>query len=80
MLLLIEDGIRGGITQSPHRYTEANNKYMNDYDQNKESSYLVYLKANSLYGWAMRQKQPVGGFKWVKNVSMIDEKFIRLLQ
>ena len=71
MLLMIEDVIRGGITQASHRYAEANNKYMKNYDKNKESSYLVYVDANNLYGWAMSQKQLVRGFKWVKNVSMI---------
>ena len=62
MLLMIEDRIRGGTTQVSHRYCEANNKYMKNYDKIKESSYLMYLDANSLYVWAMSQKQPVGGF------------------
>ena len=54
MLLMFERGIRGGITQAVHRYASANNKYMGDlYDPNKESSYLQYLDANNLYGWAM---------------------------
>ena len=42
-----------------------------------QSSYIQYLDANSLYGWAMSQKLPVNGFKWVKNTSKIDEKFIK---
>ena len=53
MLLMFEKGIRGGMCQATYRYAEANNKYMNDYNENKESSYLVYLDANNLYGWAM---------------------------
>ena len=65
---MIGEGIRGGITQSSHRYAEANNKCMNNYDKNKESSYLTYLDANNLYGWAMSQKQPLEGFRQVKNV------------
>ena len=58
MLLIFEKLIRVGITQSSHRYAEANNKYMKNYDKNKESSYIIYLDANNLYGWVMSQKLP----------------------
>ena len=74
---MIEKGVRGGITQSSHRYAEANNKYMKNHDKSKESSYLIYLDANNLYGWTMSQTLPVEGFKWVKNVSKIDEELIK---
>ena len=77
MLLMVEEGIRGAICHSIHRYTKANNKYMKNYDENKESSYIQYLDANNLYGWAMSQKLPVNNFNWVKNKSKIDEKFIK---
>ena len=77
MLLMVEEEIRGGICYSIHRYAKANNKYMKDYDKIKESSYIQYLDANNLYGWAMSQKLPVNGFKWIKNTSKIDEKFIK---
>ena len=56
MLLMIVKSIRGGICHVIHRYTEANKKYMKNYDKNKESSYLKYLDVNNLYGWAMSQK------------------------
>ena len=77
MLLMVEEGIRGGICHSIHRYAKANNKYLNNYDKNKESSYIQYLDANNLYGLAMSQKLPVNGFIWVKNTSKIDEEFIK---
>ena len=77
MLLMVEEGIRGGICHSIHRFAKANNKYMKNYDKNKESPYIQYLDTNNLYGWAMSQKLPVNGFKWVKNTSKIDEKFIK---
>ena len=65
MLLMIEKGIRGGITHTINRYAKTNNKYMKTYDKNNESSYLMYLDANNLYGGTMSQKLPVDGFKWI---------------
>ena len=65
MLLMVEKGIRGGICHSIHRYSKANNKYMQNYNNNEESSYIQYLDANNLYGWAMSKKLPVNGFKWL---------------
>ena len=66
MLLMFEQGIRGGITQAVRKYASANNKYMGDrFEPKSESSYLQYLDTNNLYGWAMSQPLPTGGFKWV---------------
>ena len=53
MLLMIVKGIRGGICQAIQQYAKGNNKYMNNYDKSIESSYLMYLNANNLYGWEM---------------------------
>ena len=50
MLLMVEKGIRGGMCQAIHKYAKANNKYMKNYEKNIESSYLIYLHANNLYG------------------------------
>ena len=77
MLLMVEKGIRGGIFQATHRYARANNKYMNDYDKNFESSYLVFLDANNLYGWTMSQKLLINGFEWIKKLSRFNERFIK---
>ena len=66
MLLMFERGIRDGITQAVRKYASANNKYMGDrFDPKSESSYFQYLDPNNLYGWAMSQPLPAGGFKWV---------------
>ena len=59
MLLMIEEGIRGGMCQYVHRYAKASNKCMKNYDEKIESLYLTYLDANNLYGWAMSQKLSV---------------------
>ena len=79
MLMKVEKGIREEMCNAVYRYAKANNKYMKNYNINTESSYLEYLDANSLYGWAMSQKLPVDGFKWIEedNLSKLDEKFIK---
>ena len=78
MLLMIEEGIRGGMCQSVHRYANANNKYMKNYDKKIESSYLTYLDVNNLYGWTMSQKLPVNGFLRYDNyLSDFTEDFIK---
>ena len=77
MLLIVEEGIRGGICHAVQRYANANNKYMKDYDRKKKSSYIQYLDANNLYGKAMTEKLPVRGFKWVNDISKIDKDFVK---
>ena len=64
MLLMFEQGIRGGITKAVRKYAAANNPYMGDkFDPNEDTTYLQYLDANNLYGWAMSQPLPTGGFR-----------------
>ena len=77
MLLMFDAGIRGGICQSDHRYVEANNKYMKDYNPDIESSFLEYLDANNLSGQAMSKKLPISEFKWLENLSRYTEEYIK---
>ena len=77
MLLMVEKGMRGGMYHAIHRYAKANNKYMKNYDKNIISSYLMYLNATNLYGWAISQKLPVNGFKWIKKLSEFNEDFMK---
>ena len=64
MLLMFEKGTRGGISQAILKYAKANNKYMKTYNENVKSTYLQYIDANNLYGWAMSKKLLVRRFKW----------------
>ena len=77
MLILFEKGIRGGMCQATHRQAKANNKYVKNYDKNKESSYLEYVDANKLYGFEMSKKLPVDEFKWIDDLSILTEDFIK---
>ena len=78
MLLIIEKGIRGRMCQSTHRYAKGNNKYMKNYDEKIDSSYLTYLDANNLHGWGMSQKLPVNGFMLYDDyLSDFNEEFIK---
>ena len=70
--LFTEKGLKGGISYIAKRYAEANNKYMNDYDTKKPSTFISYLDMNNFYGWAMSEYLPYGGFKWLKNVDEFD--------
>ena len=77
MLLMIEEGIRGGICHAMQRYAKANNKYMKDYNKKNKSSYIQYLDANNLYDKAMTEKVPVRRFRWMDDFSRMDEDFVR---
>ena len=65
MYEMIEAGLRGGMCMVSTKKVEANNKYMGEeYDKNKESSYINYFDANNLYGLSMIQKLPYKNLKW----------------
>ena len=66
MLMMIEKGIRGGVSMISTRYGKANNPYMKDYDPDQPTKFISYLDANNLYGWAMSKPLPTHGFRWMK--------------
>ena len=70
--LFIEKRLRGGISYIVKRYAKANNKYLNDYDSKKPSTFISYLDMNNLYGWAISEYLPCGRFKWLKNIDKFD--------
>ena len=76
LLLMVEKGIRRGICHSIYQYAKPNDKYMKDYDRNKESSYIQYWDVDNLYGWAMLQKLSVNNFEWTEDTSQFNEDFI----
>ena len=75
MPMIVEKRIRGGICHAINEYAKANNKQMNNYDKDMELSYLKYLGAKNLYGWAICKKPSVNGFEWVEDLPQFKEDF-----
>ncbi len=72
MYLMIEKGIRGGVSSIMKRYSKANHKYLDDYDPEKPNKHILYLDANNLYGWAMSKPLPHKNFKWMNDDELKD--------
>ena len=70
--LFIEKELKGGISYIAKRYAKASNKYMNDYDLKKLSTFISDLDMNNLYGCPMSKYLPYERFKWLKNVDEFD--------
>ena len=66
MLLMVEKGIKDRKCHATYQYATAKNKYMKDYNKDKDSPYLMYWDANNLHRWAMFQRLPATGFEWKK--------------
>ena len=62
----VEENLRGGVTTINHRLSTTNNKYLDNYDPQKPSSFIIYIDANNLYGAGMMSKLPYGGFRWLE--------------
>ena len=80
MLLMVGKEIRGGLCQAVYKYAKANNNYMKNYNKIVKSSYIEYLDANNLYGWAISQKLPVDSFEQVEenDLSRFNESFKKI--
>ncbi|KAL5249225.1 hypothetical protein ACHWQZ_G018174 [Mnemiopsis leidyi] len=78
MLQMIELGIRGGISVISHRHAKANNPEIPNFDPSLPESYLLYIDANNLYGYAMSEKIPVDGFKWLDATNWTRDRIMSL--
>ena len=77
ILLMVEKGIKEWICHSVNWHAKSENKYMKDYDKNKESSHTQYWNANNLYDWAISQKPLINNFEWIKDTFQFNEGFIK---
>ena len=64
MHVVVEQGLRGGISMVTKRYAKANNPFVPGHDPSQPNKHIMYLDANNLYGWAMCKPLPIRNFKW----------------
>ena len=77
MHLMIERGMRGGISMVSKRHAKANNPRVEGYEPEQSTSYITYLDANNLYGWAMSLPLPNKNFHW-KRVMPTEEQIMKM--
>ena len=80
MYLFVEKIKLGGYAAVVEHFAKANNKYLKNYEAEKPTSYIFSTDCTNNYGAAMKMSLPVGGFKWVENVSMFTEEYIKNLE
>ena len=68
MHLFVDAGLRGGISMVCNSFARANNRLMKEFDPTIQQSFIKFIDANNLYGWAMSQILPTGNFKWVTEI------------
>ena len=80
-IFLLIEVIKGGVRMISHKYAQPNAPGMENYDASKRNSYIMYLDANNLYGWAMSQPLPKSNFKWLtdEEVEELDMKMILMI-
>lgn len=66
IIRLVQKGVRGGICLCSTRLARANNSYMDDYDETKSDSFLLYIDCNNLYGYSMCQSLPISDFRFLQ--------------
>ena len=71
-IYLLKNELRGGVSYIAKRYAKANDKYTEDHDPKKASTFITYLDMNNLYGWVMSGYLLYGGLEWLKNVDEFD--------
>lgn len=76
--LFLRNAVRGGVSMISHRYSEANNSRMRNFDSSRESKFIIYVDANNLYGWAMRQPMPTGNLRWLQQHELILEHILSI--
>ena len=76
MVVMVEKGIRGALTQVVKKHAVANHKYLPNYDSLKKSVFLQNLDANNLYGYAMNEKLPLDGYEW-DNIDKFTSDFVK---
>ena len=76
VVVMVEKGIRGGLTQVVKKHAVANHKYLPNYDSSKKSVFLQYLDANILYGYVMNEKLLLDGYEW-DNIDKFTSDFVK---